>query len=174
MIGTGLFGGPVVPVLVTPSVLSYNGLSDNGKPFWQVNFYELVPTPPGTRVFFTVGIPSDRDNHLFFNHSAWQVSVPGASGQIAYPILALHDLVAKGDKIVYDALKACGRLPNHLAGMFQSNPTNQLVTGPAYGAPLTPFKEWLTEELKDKKCECGSEKTYGKGATHSSWCPKYE
>lgn len=25
---------------------------------------------------------------------------------------------------------------------------------------------------KEPACECGSEKTYGKGASHSSWCPK--
>jgi hypothetical protein len=29
-------------------------------------------------------------------------------------------------------------------------------------------------ELNDVECECGSEKTYGKDATHVDWCPKYK
>jgi len=30
------------------------------------------------------------------------------------------------------------------------------------------------EKKRKRKCECGAEKTYGKDAPHSSWCPKYE
>lgn len=50
------------------------------------------------------------------------------------------------------------------------------------------YVEWIWDELKQdfkkekiKKddwfnpvCECGSEKTYGKDATHSEWCAKYK
>lgn len=28
--------------------------------------------------------------------------------------------------------------------------------------------------VKKKKCECGSEKVYGKNSPHSTWCPKYK
>lgn len=30
------------------------------------------------------------------------------------------------------------------------------------------------ELVDDVKCECGSEKTYGRNTAHSSWCPKYK
>lgn len=28
--------------------------------------------------------------------------------------------------------------------------------------------------VDEVKCECGSEKTYGKNTVHSSWCPKHK
>lgn len=30
------------------------------------------------------------------------------------------------------------------------------------------------EKKKKTKCECGAEKTYGKNAHHSHWCPCWE
>ena len=35
---------------------------------------------------------------------------------------------------------------------------------------------WYNEKKVDRepKCECGSEKTYGRNATHVYWCPKYK
>jgi hypothetical protein len=30
------------------------------------------------------------------------------------------------------------------------------------------------DEEHAPKCECGSEKVYGSGSTHSDWCPKSE
>lgn len=40
---------------------------------------------------------------------------------------------------------------------------------------LSPKQYEIDFELVDVvKCECGSEKTYGKNTAHSSWCPKYK
>lgn len=35
-------------------------------------------------------------------------------------------------------------------------------------------KLYEKEEKIEEKCECGSEKIYGKSAMHSEWCPKHE
>lgn len=37
--------------------------------------------------------------------------------------------------------------------------------------PWLDFSDlWKDFKIKEYKCTCGSEKTYGKGATHSEWC----
>ena len=39
----------------------------------------------------------------------------------------------------------------------------------------TVDSEWYNEDKpKEKKCECGAEKTYGKNATHTDYCPLYK
>lgn len=38
---------------------------------------------------------------------------------------------------------------------------------PTDSKPWLDYHNWLP---KDYRCTCGSEKVYGKGATHSDWC----
>jgi hypothetical protein len=39
---------------------------------------------------------------------------------------------------------------------------------------IEEFLKELKEELDREECECGAYTTYGKNATHSTWCPSYK
>lgn len=41
---------------------------------------------------------------------------------------------------------------------------------------IGPYEQFTLDldDLEDVKCECGSEKVYGRSVAHSDWCPKYK
>lgn len=53
-------------------------------------------------------------------------------------------------------------------GSIKSNDPNYFWSPKRPDAPVYPSWGSVT-----KQCECGSDKTYGNAAGHSSWCPKY-
>lgn len=52
-------------------------------------------------------------------------------------------------------------------GSIKSNDPNYYWS-PKNGPDSPVYPTWTS-----KKCECGSEKTYGVNTGHTSWCPKY-
>ena len=82
---------------------------------------------------------------------------------MAGPCCGTHPLFLR------DGKWACTTCESEVPAANSPNTLYPPVTDYNWGMELLPGGAGNTI-----KCECGAEKTYGEGATHSFWCPKYK